>query len=110
MFSHIIHSAKFSSKAKTPSFKAGSPEAASEIRAYIAVRDLHLADAEASPGVANLNRATMANEFVLSCLKPARLPYQAQSLPEIEAERERERCAAAKVRLSALRAQLAHAA
>ena len=73
-----------------------------EINAYIAVRDHALADAERVPTRGTVDRALLANEFVESCLRPARPPYQAQALPEADAADERRRCAAAKVRLAQL--------
>lgn len=81
-----------------------------EIGAYIAIRDRLLANAETSRTEAMLDRAEMANDFLLSCLKPARTPYQAQSLPEPDAARERKRCEAVRVRIDRLRAKLAEAA
>ena len=70
----------------------GSPQASAEIHAYIAARDLALAEAERAASDMTLNRAFLANQLVVDCLKPARSPYQAQSLPEAEAIRERLRC------------------
>lgn len=89
---------------------AGSPEAFAEIGAYISIRDRLLADAEETRSEAKLDRAAGANEFLLLCLKPARSPYQAQSLAERDAAPERQRCEAVKVRIERLRAKLAHAA
>jgi len=77
-----------------------------EINAYVAIRDIALAEAEKEPSSVNLERAHIANEFVKNCLKPARPPYEAQHLPETDAARERRRCQAVKVRLSSLRARL----
>lgn len=88
----------------------GSPQASEEIYAYIATRDLSLAQAERETTDLTLNRAFLANELVESCLKPARSPYQAQSLPETEARRERERCQLVKSRIAQLRACCAVAA
>lgn len=87
-----------------------SEQAFAEIGAYVAIRDRLLADAETSRTEAMLDRAEMANEFLQSCLKPARSPYQAQSLPEADAACERKRCEAVKVRIERLRAKLADAA
>lgn len=87
----------------------GSPEASgtvSEIYAYIAARNLLLREVEENTTESNLRRATSANEFAENCLRPARSPYQAQSLPEAEAARERRHCQAVKVRLAELRARL----
>ena len=77
-----------------------------EINAYVAIRDIALAEAEKDPSAINLERARIANDFVKNCLKPARSPYESQHLPEADAVRERGRCQAVKVRLSLLRARL----
>lgn len=74
-----------------------------EIHSYLAARDFLFREAEAAPTEPNLRRALAANEFAESCLRPARSPYQAQSLPATEAARERLRCQALKVRLAELR-------
>ena len=79
---------------------------ADEIQAYATLRDLALAEAEKMTNSLNLERARIANEFVENCLKPAKSPYEAQHLPEGDAARERQRCEAAKVRLSLLNAHL----
>jgi hypothetical protein len=88
----------------------GSEHAFGEIGAYIAIRDRLLENAESSRTEVMLDRAEQANEFLQSCLKPARTPYQAQSLPEADAARERTRCEAVQVRIERLRATLADAA
>ena len=97
-----------SEKASQPA--PASPEAngpaVAEIHAYIAARNLLLREAEENTTEANLRRATAANEFAENCLRPARSPYEAQSLPEDEAARERQHCKAVKVRLAELRARL----
>ncbi len=85
-------------------FSSGALE---EINAYIAVRDQSLADAERVPTRGTVDRALLANEFVESCLRPMRSPYEAQALPESNALIERKRCEAAKVRLAQLSARLA---
>ena len=77
-----------------------------EINAYVAIRDIALAEAEKDPSSVNLERVRIANEFVENCLRPARSPYQSQHLPKPDAARERGRCQAVKVRLSLLRAHL----
>jgi hypothetical protein len=77
-----------------------------EIHAYAVIRDIAVAEAEKEPSSVNLERARIANDFVKNCLKPARSPYEAQHLPEIDAARERGRCQAVKVRLALLRAHL----
>ncbi|MFN2476141.1 MAG: hypothetical protein ABR526_07370 [Chthoniobacterales bacterium] len=87
-----------------------SEHAFAEIGAYIAIRERLLSDAEYSRAESRIDRAEAANEFVESCLKPARSPYQAQSLPEADAQREWNRCLAVRVRLQRLRSKVAHAA
>ena len=77
--------------------------ASSEIHAYLAARDLLLREAETDTTESNLRRAWAANELAEGWLRPARSPYEAQSLPEAEAIRERLRCNAVKVRLAQLR-------
>lgn len=77
-----------------------------EINAYVAIRNIALAEAEGEPTPVNLERARIANEFVKNCLKPARPLYEAQHLPEADAEREREGCKAVDVRLALLRAHV----
>jgi hypothetical protein len=79
---------------------------ADEIRAYATIRDLAVAEAEKFTNTLNLERARIANDFVENALKPARAPYESQHLPEGDAARERQRCEAAKVRLSLLHAHL----
>ena len=103
----VFHSPISPARTAAPSsHKVSSPAAVEEINAYIAIRDLSLADAERVPTRGTLDRALLANEFVESCLRPARSPYQAQSLPEANAVTERQRCAAAKVRLAQLSSRL----
>lgn len=87
-----------------------SEHAFAEISAYIAIRERLLADAEYSRAESRIDRAEAANQFVESCLKPARSPYQAQSLSEADAQREWNRCLAVRVRIQRLRAKIAHAA
>ena len=89
--------------AKGASGESGSTQAVEEINAYIAVRDVLLVEAEEVTTPARLDRLTIANEFVETCLRPARPPYQAQCLTETDAIRERKRCAAVKVRIAKLR-------
>jgi hypothetical protein len=76
-----------------------------EINAYVAIRDIALAEAEKQPTSINLERVHIANDFVENCVQPARKPYGAQHLPETDAARERGRCQAVKVRLSLLRSR-----
>ncbi|MEO8439184.1 MAG: hypothetical protein ABI540_03070 [Spartobacteria bacterium] len=77
--------------------------AAIEIRSYLAARDLLLREAEDAPTAENLRSALAANEVAENYLRPARAPYQAQSLPEAEARFERQHCRVVKVRLAELR-------
>jgi uncharacterized protein YcbX len=79
--------------------------AVEEISAYIAIRDDLLTDAEQMRTRAKLESVLVANEFVASCLKPARAPYGAQSLAEADATRERKRCDVVRNRVAELRAQ-----
>ncbi len=58
----------------------GSPQASAEIHAFIAARDMALAEAERNPADMTLNRAFLANQLVQNCLQPPRSPYQAQAL------------------------------
>jgi hypothetical protein len=73
-----------------------------EINAYIVIRDIALAEAEIATTAVNLERARIANDFVETCLKPARPPYELQSLPEADAVRERGRCQAVRARIALL--------
>jgi len=82
-----------------------SQYAIDEINAYIAIRDNLLAEAEATTTSANVRRLSLANDFVRSCLRPAQSPYKAQYLPECDADRERKRCAAVKIRIAELDAK-----
>jgi hypothetical protein len=84
----------------------GSKEAREEIQAYIAIRDLLLSSAETAITTESLRRATIANEFVETCLRPPRSPYEAQSLEQRPAARELERCCAAKIRIATLKQKL----
>ena len=102
VFEHTISPARTCA----PSTNKVSSDAVEEINAYIAVRDQSLAAAERVPTRGTVDRALLANEFVESCLRPVRSPYQAQGLPEANAADERERCAAAKARLAQLSAGL----
>jgi hypothetical protein len=83
--------------------ESSSTQAVEEINAYIAVRDVLLVEAEEVTTPARLDKLTIANEFVETCLRPARPPYQAQCLAKTDAIRERKRCAAVKVRIAELR-------
>src|ERR1041385_3672005 len=91
-----------------PEVPASPNEAAIEVYAYIAARDLLLREWEENPTETNLRRATSANAFAENCLRPAQPPYEAQSLPDAEVARERRHCNAVKLRLAELRARLGH--
>jgi hypothetical protein len=88
---------------------AANQAAVDEINAYIAVRDGLVDETEAAPTSARLDRLAAANEFVVNCLKPARSPYEAQCLSEMEAARERKRCEAVQTQIAKWRAQLSAA-
>jgi hypothetical protein len=77
-----------------------------EINAYIAIRNNLLAEAEEAPTTATLHRASIANDVVETFLKPARAPYGAQHLPEIDATRERDCCETVKARIRKLDARV----
>lgn len=80
--------------------------AAEVINSYVAIRDLLLGQAEEATTEANLRRAWVANEVVETCLRPVRVPYEAQCLAEADAARERQRCKEVKVRIAELRARV----
>jgi hypothetical protein len=100
---------KFTSRSKPrktkPPRQTGSLNVIAEINAYIAIRDDLLAEAEQLKTPAKINSLTVANDFVQSCLKAARPPYELQYLPEADAVRERKRCEAVRSRIADLRAQ-----
>src|SRR5438270_6829484 len=77
-----------------------------EINAFIAIRDELLAEAEEAKTPSKLDSLLIANNFVESCLTPARSPYDVQFLPEPAAKRERKRCDEVKRRIENLRDQL----
>jgi hypothetical protein len=77
-----------------------------EINAFIAIRDELLVEAEEAKTSSKLDSLIVANNFVESCLTPARSPYEMQFLPEPAAKRERKRCAQIKRRVADLRDQL----
>src|SRR5438067_11061873 len=79
--------------------KIDPKRAIEEIQSYIAIRDGLLAEAEKSKSSDALRRVSIANDFVASCLQPARAPYEAQFLPEADATRERKRCQAVRERI-----------
>lgn len=109
-FFHSISLRTLRRKPAQPVARNSSTSAVGEINAYIAVRDMHLAEAEEITNDTTIRRASAANDFVETCVKPAHSPYQAQHLPEADAVRERDRCAAVKVRIAMLRARIAKAA
>jgi hypothetical protein len=79
-----------------------SEYALEEIAAYIAIRDGLLSEAEKAATCESLRRVATANDFVETCLRPARSPYEAQFLAEADAARERKRCEMVKVRIAQL--------
>ena len=82
--------------------RATSRYAAEAINAYIAVRDQLDVEVEKVATPEKLNRLAIANDLVLACLKPARHPYEGQSLPESDAVRERSRCESIRSKVSKL--------
>lgn len=88
--------------------QVGSEKVRNEVQAYAVIRDLLVSEAEDNTSVKSLSRAAMANEFVESCLRPPRSPWQAEYLEPGEAARERERCDAAKMRIAALQHKFSH--
>lgn len=86
---------------------ASSKDVVDEINAYIAIRDELLAEAEQIMTRAKIDSVSVANDFVATCLKPARPPYEAQCLSETDAVRERRRCEAVKARIRELAALVA---
>lgn len=85
----------------------GPKETIAEINAYIAIRDDLLIEAEQIKTRAKIDSLAVANDFVVTCLKPPRPPYQAQCLPEADAARERQRCEQVKTRIAELKAEIA---
>jgi hypothetical protein len=77
-----------------------------EINAFIAIRDELFVEAEEAKTTSKLDSLIVANNFVESCLTPARSPYDMQFLPEPAAKRERKRCEQIKRRVADLRDQL----
>jgi hypothetical protein len=111
--SHLLKSLPSRSIARRGASSSGndsSPQASAEIRAYIAARDLALAEAQRVRTDLSLNRAFLANQLVENCLQPSRSPYQAQDLSTAEAISESKRCEAAGRRIAQLRAGFAAAA
>ena len=89
--------------ALNPGQTFGSAYSVAEINAYIAIRDQLLDEAEKLHSAAKIASTALANDFVEGCLKPMRVPYEAQCLPETDAARERQRCEAVRVRIAQLR-------
>src|SRR3982751_68472 len=85
----------------SPTF--GSAYTIAEINAYIAVRDQLLAEAEETRTMSKLASTSLANDFVLGCLQPMHSPYEAQCLPQSDADQERKRCEAVRDRIAQLR-------
>ena len=77
-----------------------------EINAYIAIRDGLMVEAEQMRTHTKLDSVIVANDFVETCLKPARPAYKAQHLPEADAVRERKRCQKVKARVAELHAHM----
>jgi len=77
-----------------------------EIRAFATIRDLALIEAEKLTNPLNLQRAGIANDFVMNAINRARTADGSQHLPQGDAAREQQRCEAVKVRLSLLHAHL----
>lgn len=101
-----IASIKAGSERKRRKVTAGpavSNYAVGEIKAYIAIRDELLAEAEQFQTPSKLEGLAIANKFVENCLAPSRPPYQGQYLAEEDAVRERRRCRHVKLRLADLR-------
>ena len=77
-----------------------------EINAFIAIRDELLAEVEEQKNRSKLDSLIVANNFVETCLTPARSPYEVQVLPESAAKRERKRCEEINRRVADLRGQI----
>ena len=107
---HVAAVTKPISRSKPGTLKVTEPKSSayiiSEINAFIAIRDYLLTEAEASKTREQINRASLANQVVETCLRPPRHPYEAQFLPEADAIRERKRCQAAESRIAKLRAKV----
>jgi hypothetical protein len=93
---------------KTKPATVNSKYAIGEIKAYIAIRDELLTEAEQQKSSSKLEGLTIANDFVESCLQHARSPYQAQFLPEADAIHERKKCRAVRLRVADLREHIEH--
>lgn len=101
-----------SSKAQTAARASQKPDRANseyvigEINAFIAIRDELLAEAEETRTESKLHSLMVANDFVETCLTPARSPYDMQFLPDSDAQRERKRCEQIKHKVEDLRNHL----
>lgn len=84
-----------------------SQTARDEINAFIAIRNILLAEAEKSPTSKAIESAAIANDLVEDCLQNSRSPYEAQCLPRTDAMRERKVCGEVKQRIAQLRAVIA---
>ena len=84
--------------------RTASQHAHDEIGAYIAIRNILLADVEKSPTSEAIASLAAANDVVETCLRPACPPYQAQHLAETDAVRERKVCQKVKQRIAQLSA------
>ncbi|HEY4285013.1 MAG TPA: hypothetical protein VGM62_18260 [Chthoniobacterales bacterium] len=97
-------------KAKTASSQKQKHEKSEyiigEINAFIAIRDELLAEVEEAKSTSKLHSLLVANNFVETCLTPARSPYDVQFLPEPDAKRERKRCEQVKRRVADLQESL----
>lgn len=87
--------------------RIASQHAHDEIGAYIAIRNILLADAEKSPTSEVIASLATANDVVATCLQAPRSPYQAQHLSEKDAVREWKVCREVKRRIAELTAAVA---
>ena len=104
-----IGSSNSQTKSKTSTRRrepANSEYVIGEINAFIAIRDELLAEVEEAKTENKLHSLIVANNFVETCLTPARSPYDMQVLPEADARRERERCEEIKRRVQDLKNQV----
>jgi hypothetical protein len=89
--------------------RAPSRHAADVIEAYIAIRDRLLREIENIVTPEKLDRLSIANDLVGTCLKPAPSSGDGDSLAESDAARERARCDTIRARIKKLRALVANA-
>ena|ERR1700736_3337712 len=105
-----INSPTGHTKAKTGPSQKREPQNSEyiigEINAFIAIRDELLAEVEEAKTASKLHSLIVANNFVETCLTPARSPYDVQFLPEPDAKRERKRCEKIKQRVADLQETL----